>query len=34
MKKLTLIIAVLFFAISGAVAQIHNPVKWTVASKN
>ena len=33
MKKLTLLIAVLFFAISGAVAQIHDPVKWTVASK-
>lgn len=33
MKKLTLLIAVLFFAVSGAVAQIHDPVKWTVASK-
>jgi DsbC/DsbD-like thiol-disulfide interchange protein len=33
MKKLTLLIAVLFFAISGAVAQIHDPVKFTVASK-
>ncbi|AIM39229.1 protein-disulfide reductase DsbD domain-containing protein [Sphingobacterium sp. SG20118] len=33
MKKFTLIIAVLFFAISGAVAQIHDPVKFTVASK-
>lgn len=33
MKKLTLLVAVIFFAISGAVAQIHDPVKWTVASK-
>lgn len=33
MKKLTLVIIVLFFTITGAFAQIYNPVKWTVASK-
>lgn len=33
MKKFTLAVVALFFALSGAFAQIHNPVKWQVASK-
>lgn len=33
MKKLSLLIAVVVFTAFGAVAQIHNPVKWTFASK-
>ncbi len=33
MKKLSLVIAVLLFAVSGAFAQVYNPVKWEVASK-
>lgn len=33
MKKLTLLIAIVLFTMAGAVAQIYNPVKWSVASK-
>lgn len=33
MKKFTLAVVVLFFAVSGAFAQIHNPVKWQTAFK-
>ncbi|QBQ42725.1 protein-disulfide reductase DsbD domain-containing protein [Sphingobacterium psychroaquaticum] len=33
MKKLGLLVAVVLFTITGVVAQIHNPVKWTVAAK-
>lgn len=33
MKKFTLVVVVLFFAVSGAFAQIHTPVKWQVAYK-
>ncbi|MBD1431907.1 sugar transporter [Sphingobacterium sp. DN00404] len=33
MKKLSLLIVIVLFTIAGAVAQIHNPVKWSVASQ-
>lgn len=33
MKKLGLSIIVMLFVATAAVAQIHNPVKWSVASK-
>ena len=33
MKKVSLILAAVIITITGAVAQIHNPVKWSVASK-
>ncbi len=33
MKKLSLLLAVVLFTISGAIAQIHTPVKWSVATK-
>jgi len=33
MKKLVLLITAVIFAVTGAFAQIHKPVKWTVASK-
>lgn len=33
MKKLSLLIVTVLFTLTGAFAQIHNPVKWTVASK-
>ena len=33
MKKLSLLIAVVFFTITGAMAQIHQPVKWSTAVK-
>ena len=33
MKKLVLLITAVIFAATGAFAQIHKPVKWTVASK-
>ncbi|SFS61781.1 protein-disulfide reductase DsbD domain-containing protein [Sphingobacterium wenxiniae] len=33
MKKFSLLIAAILLTISGAMAQIYNPVKWQVASK-
>ena len=33
MKKFSLLIVAVLITITAAVAQIHNPVKWTVASK-
>jgi len=33
MKKLILLMTAVLFAVTGAFAQIHKPVKWTVASK-
>lgn len=33
MKKLSLLVILAIMTISGAMAQIHNPVKWSVASK-
>ncbi|RKO70995.1 sugar transporter [Sphingobacterium puteale] len=33
MKKLVLLVTAVIFMITGAFAQIHKPVKWTVASK-
>lgn len=33
MKKLVLMLTAVLFAVTGAFAQIHKPVKWTVASK-
>jgi uncharacterized protein YxeA len=33
MKKILLLVTVVMFAVTGAFAQIHKPVKWTVASK-
>jgi DsbC/DsbD-like thiol-disulfide interchange protein len=33
MKKLVLLITAVIFAVTGAFAQIHKPVKWTVQSK-
>lgn len=33
MKKLSLLVIAVLFTIAGAVAQIHEPVKWSVASK-
>lgn len=33
MKRIVLSIAVLLFAVTSAFSQIHNPVKWEVASK-
>lgn len=33
MKKLSLLIVIVLFTAAGAVAQIYNPVKWSVASK-
>lgn len=33
MKKLSLLIAVVLFTITGVVAQIHQPVKWSTAVK-
>lgn len=33
MKKLSLLLAVVLFTVSGAIAQIHTPVKWSVATK-
>lgn len=33
MKKLILLCTALVFAVTGAFAQIHTPVKWSVASK-
>ncbi len=33
MKKLSLLLAVALFTVTGAVAQVLNPVKWQVASK-
>ena len=33
MKKALLAFTLVFFALSGAFAQIHTPVKWTVATK-
>lgn len=33
MKKLNLILILMIFAIYTAFSQIHNPVKWSVASK-
>lgn len=33
MKKLSLVIVAVLFTVAGAVAQIYNPVKWSVASK-
>jgi len=33
MKKLSLLVIAVLFTMAGAVAQIYNPVKWSVASK-
>lgn len=33
MKKIVLAFSLVFFAMAGAFAQIHTPVKWTVATK-
>ncbi len=33
MKKFLLLMVTVIFAVTGAFAQIHTPVKWTVASK-
>ncbi|MGO1243751.1 MAG: protein-disulfide reductase DsbD domain-containing protein [Sphingobacterium sp.] len=33
MKKLSLLMALVLFSVAGAVAQIYNPVTWSVASK-
>jgi DsbC/DsbD-like thiol-disulfide interchange protein len=33
MKGIVLVITVMIFAVTGVFAQIHKPVKWTVASK-
>lgn len=33
MKKLSLLIVAVLFTMAGAMAQIHEPVKWSVASK-
>ena len=33
MKKLVLLMTAVILTIAGAFAQIHKPVKWTVASK-
>lgn len=33
MKKLSLVVVAVLFTVVGAVAQIYNPVKWSVASK-
>ena len=33
MKKFSLLIVAVLITVTAAVAQIHNPVKWTVASK-
>src|SRR5690606_17336717 len=33
MKKISLFITIMLFTVAGAVAQIYNPVKWSVASK-
>ncbi len=33
MKKLSLVVVAVLFTVFGAVAQIYNPVKWSVASK-
>ncbi len=33
MKKFSLLIVAVLLTITGAFAQIHNPVKWSVASK-
>ncbi|NJI74028.1 sugar transporter [Sphingobacterium kitahiroshimense] len=33
MKKIVLMITAVIFVVAGASAQIHKPVKWTVASK-
>lgn len=33
MKKIVLMITAVVFVVTGALAQIHKPVKWTVASK-
>ena len=33
MKKFLLLMVTVIFAVTGAFAQIHKPVKWTVASK-
>ncbi|TYR37031.1 sugar transporter [Sphingobacterium phlebotomi] len=33
MKKVSLLIIAVLFTMAGAVAQIYNPVKWSVASK-
>jgi|SRR5690606_34672225 len=33
MKKLSLLVVAVLFTMAGAVAQIYNPVKWSVASK-
>jgi hypothetical protein len=33
MKKFSLLVVAVLITITGAVAQIHNPVKWTVAQK-
>ncbi len=33
MKKFSLFVVALFMTVTAAFAQIHNPVKWTVASK-
>ncbi|MVZ67321.1 sugar transporter [Sphingobacterium sp. DK4209] len=33
MKRINLLIAFLVFAVSGVMAQVHNPVKWSVGFK-
>lgn len=33
MKKLSLLLVAVLFTLTGAIAQIHTPVKWSVASK-
>ena len=33
MKKLSLLVVAVLFTLTGAFAQIHTPVKWSVASK-
>ncbi|WP_437921841.1 protein-disulfide reductase DsbD domain-containing protein [Sphingobacterium sp. LRF_L2] len=33
MKKITLVVVAAMMMMSAAIAQIHNPVKWSVASK-
>jgi len=33
MKKLSLLIVIVLFTLTSGVAQIYNPVKWSVASK-
>lgn len=33
MKKIVLVMTVMILTVTGAFAQIHKPIKWTVASK-